>query len=104
MTDSFGPACKIVVGARSLRSSSARSEGNGLARLAPNEGRARVHDGWGRVLPAIDSKTGQTVGEFDLGQIAYANPVTYRTREGEGVVVIATGAGATSKLVGFGVP
>jgi len=59
--------------------------------------------GGGRVRYAIDSKTGETVREFDLDQIAYANPVTYRTREGKQVLVSATGAGATSKLVGFAV-
>jgi quinoprotein glucose dehydrogenase len=60
--------------------------------------------GGGRVLYAIDSRTGRTLWEYDLAQVAYANPMTYRTRAGKQVVVIATGAGATSKLVAFAVP
>ena len=60
--------------------------------------------GGGRVLYAIDSKTGQTVWEHDLGQIAYANPMTYRDRNGRQFVVIATGAGAQATLVAFALP
>ena len=60
--------------------------------------------GGGRVLYAIDSKSGKTLWEYDLGQVAYANPMTYRTREGKQVVVIATGANTTSKLVAFALP
>jgi len=60
--------------------------------------------GGGRVLYALDSRTGATLWEFDLGQVAYANPMTYRTRAGKQVLVIATGAGTTSKLVTFAVP
>ena len=57
--------------------------------------------GGGRTLYAIDAKTGATVWEYDLGQQAYANPMTYRTRTGEQMIAIATGGGATSKLVVF---
>ncbi len=57
--------------------------------------------GGGRVLYAIDSKTGQTLWEFDLGQQAYANPMTYRTRGGKQFIVIATGSGSTSRLMAF---
>lgn len=57
--------------------------------------------GGGRVLYAIDSKSGATLWEYDLGQQAYANPMTYRTREGRQYVVIATGSGTTSRLVAF---
>ena len=57
--------------------------------------------GGGRVLYAIDSKTGKTLWEYDLGRQAYANPMTYRTREGKQFIVIATGAGPTSRLVAF---
>ena len=57
--------------------------------------------GGGRVLYAIDSRSGNTVWEYDLGQIAYSNPMTYRTREGKQFLVIATGGGANSKLVAF---
>jgi glucose dehydrogenase len=60
--------------------------------------------GGGRVLYAIDSKSGKTLWEYDLGQVGYANPMTYRTREGKQFVVIATGGGATSKLVAFALP
>ncbi len=60
--------------------------------------------GGGRVLYAIDSKTGQTVWEHDLGQIAYANPMTYRDRNGRQFVVIATGAGTQATLVAFALP
>jgi quinoprotein glucose dehydrogenase len=60
--------------------------------------------GGGRVLYAIDSKSGKTLWEYDLGQVGYANPMTYRTREGKQVVVIATGGGTTSKLVAFALP
>ena len=58
--------------------------------------------GGGRVLYAIDSRTGATVWEHDLGQVAYANPMTYRTRGGNQYLAIATGAGATARLVVFG--
>lgn len=58
--------------------------------------------GGGRVLYAIDAKTGATVWEHDLGQQAYSNPMTYRTREGKQFIAIATGSGTTSKLVVFG--
>jgi quinoprotein glucose dehydrogenase len=57
--------------------------------------------GGGRVLYAIDARTGKTLWEYDLGQVAYANPMTYRTREGRQFLVIATGAGQTAKLVAF---
>ncbi len=57
--------------------------------------------GGGRVLYAIDSKTGRTLWEYDLGQQAYANPMTYRTRDGRQFIAIATGSGTTSKLVVF---
>jgi glucose dehydrogenase len=57
--------------------------------------------GGGRVLHAIDTRTGVTLWEHDLGQPAYANPMTYRATDGEQYVAIATGGGATSKLVVF---
>lgn len=55
--------------------------------------------GGGRVLYAIDTRTGVTLWELDLGQAAYANPMTYRTCDGRQFVAIATGGGATSRLV-----
>ena len=57
--------------------------------------------GGGRALYAIDSQTGKTLWEYDLGQQGYSNPMTYRTRAGKQYVVVATGAGTTSKLVAF---
>jgi quinoprotein glucose dehydrogenase len=57
--------------------------------------------GGGNVLYAIDSRTGETLWEYNLGQVAYANPMTYRTRGGRQFVVIATGSGANAKLVAF---
>jgi quinoprotein glucose dehydrogenase len=57
--------------------------------------------GGGRVLYAIDSRNGSTLWEYDLGRQAYANPMTYRTRDGKQIVVIATGAGPTARLVAF---
>lgn len=57
--------------------------------------------GGGRALYAIDAKTGATLWERDLGQQAYSNPMTYRTREGKQFIAIATGSGTTSKLVVF---
>jgi quinoprotein glucose dehydrogenase len=57
--------------------------------------------GGGRVLYAIDSQTGVTLWEHDFGQDAYSNPMTYRTRSGRQFVAIATGAGATQRLVVF---
>lgn len=57
--------------------------------------------GGGRVLYAIDSRTGAYLAEWELGQIGYANPMTYRTSNGRQYIVIATGAGATAKLMAF---
>ena len=60
--------------------------------------------GGGRVLHAIDTRTGVTLLELDLGQAAYANPMTYRASDGKQYVAIATGAGTTSKLVVLSLP
>jgi quinoprotein glucose dehydrogenase len=60
--------------------------------------------GGGRVLYAIDTRDGSVVWEHDLGQVAYANPMTYRTRAGRQFVVIATGAGGTTRLVAMSLP
>jgi quinoprotein glucose dehydrogenase len=57
--------------------------------------------GGGRVIYAIDAKTGAYLWEHDLGQVAYANPVTFRTRAGKQFVLISTGGGTSSKLVAF---
>jgi quinoprotein glucose dehydrogenase len=60
--------------------------------------------GGGSTLYAIDTRDGHTVWQFDLGQRAYANPMTYRTRGGRQFVVIATGAGAGASLRAFALP
>jgi quinoprotein glucose dehydrogenase len=60
--------------------------------------------GGGRTLYAIDSRTGEYKWEHDLGQVAYSNPMTFRSRAGKQYIVIATGAGTTSKLVAFALP
>ena len=57
--------------------------------------------GGGRVLCAIDSRNGKTLWEYDLGQVAYANPMAYSTSDGRQFVVIATGSGSNAKLVAF---
>ena len=60
--------------------------------------------GGGSSLYAIDSGTGATLWSAELGQNAYAVPVTYKTRSGKQFVVIATGAATGAKLVAFALP
>jgi len=60
--------------------------------------------GGGRVLHAMDARTGATRWEHDLGQNGVANPMTYRTREGRQFLVIATGIGPAARLVAFALP
>ena len=60
--------------------------------------------GGGTTLYAIDSRTGATLWQADLGQIGYAVPMTYRTRAGRQFVVIATGSGAGASLQAFALP
>ena len=50
-------------------------------------------------LTAINSRTGETIWELDLGQVAYANPMTYWSRGGRQLVVIATGPARTETLL-----
>jgi quinoprotein glucose dehydrogenase len=57
--------------------------------------------GGGRVLYAIDSRTGASLWQYDLGQQGYANPMTYRAKDGKQYIVIATGGGSTSRLMAF---
>jgi Glucose dehydrogenase len=57
--------------------------------------------GGGSTLYAIDTQNGATLWSADLGQNAYAVPMTYRTKAGKQFVVIATGAGTGAKLVAF---
>jgi len=59
--------------------------------------------GGGATLYAIDPETGATLWSADLGQNAYAVPMTYRTKAGKQFVVIATGAATGAKLVAFAV-
>ncbi|MBC7897481.1 MAG: pyrroloquinoline quinone-dependent dehydrogenase [Cytophagaceae bacterium] len=60
--------------------------------------------GGGDVLYAIDSRTGAVAWEQPLGRVAYANPMTYRTKAGRQFVVVATGAGAATRLAAFAIP
>ena len=57
--------------------------------------------GGGSRLYAVDTENGSARWHFDLGQRAYANPMTYRTRTGRQFVVVATGAGANARLQAF---
>ena len=56
------------------------------------------------MLYAIDAKTGAYLWEHDLGQVAYSNTINFRTLAGKQFVIVATGAGATSRLVAFTLP
>jgi len=49
--------------------------------------------GGGNALWAIDAATGRELWSHDFGKQAYANPMTYRARDGRQYVVVATGAG-----------
>ena len=60
--------------------------------------------GGGDVLYAIDSETGEELWSADLGQGAYANPMTFRSGDGRQFVVIATGRGAGASLRAFALP
>jgi quinoprotein glucose dehydrogenase len=57
--------------------------------------------GGGSNLYAVDTKDGSVRWTTDLGQRAYANPMTYRTRNGIQFLVIATGAGEGATLQAF---
>ncbi|MCC6316722.1 MAG: pyrroloquinoline quinone-dependent dehydrogenase [Gemmatimonadaceae bacterium] len=59
--------------------------------------------GGGSVLYAIDVRNGTVAWQGQLEQDGYANPMTYRTRAGRQFVVVATGAGATARLVAFAI-
>jgi len=60
--------------------------------------------GGGRVLYALDARTGATLWSWDLGRVGYANPMTYRTATGRQFVVVATGRGVDATLVAFAIP
>ena len=53
-------------------------------------------------LYAFDKRTGEEVWRVPTPYIVHANPVTYRTRSGRQLIVVATGAGADAALVAFG--
>ena len=57
--------------------------------------------GGGSSLYAVDTRDGAVRWTSDLGQRAYANPMTYRTRNGIQFLVIATGAGEGATLQAF---
>ena len=57
--------------------------------------------GGGSTLYAVDTRDGAVRWSADLGQRAYANPMTYRTRSGIQFVVIATGSGEGATLQAF---
>lgn len=60
--------------------------------------------GGGSSLYAIDTRDGSSLWSADLGQSAYAVPMTYRTTAGKQFVVVATGATTGAKLVAFALP
>jgi quinoprotein glucose dehydrogenase len=60
--------------------------------------------GGGATLYAVDTRDGSVAWSADLGQNAYAVPMTYRTRGGRQFVVIATGAATGARLVAFALP
>ena len=60
--------------------------------------------GGGSILYAVDTRDGSVRRSIDLGQRAYANPMTYRTRNGTQFVVIATGSGEGATLQAFSLP
>lgn len=57
--------------------------------------------GGGATLYAVDTRNGAVRWSTALGQRAYSNPMTYRTRNGTQFVVIATGAGEGATLQAF---
>lgn len=60
--------------------------------------------GGGSVLYAIDSREGRTLWSAHLGQSAYSVPMTYRTRAGRQIVVVAVGGANGAKLMAFAIP
>jgi len=60
--------------------------------------------GGGNTFYAVDTQDGSVRWSTDLGQRAYSNPMTYRTRRGTQFVVIATGAGTGASLQAFALP
>ena len=57
--------------------------------------------GGGNVLYALDTRNGTILWQHDLGDRAYSVPMTFQTRSGEQLVVIAVGGARGAKLVAF---
>jgi quinoprotein glucose dehydrogenase len=57
--------------------------------------------GGGTVLYALDARDGRVVWQHDFAEIAYAVPMTFRSKAGNQYVVIAVGVGASSRIVAF---
>ena len=57
--------------------------------------------GGGDVLYAIESSSGRMLWSADLGQMGYANPMIFESRNGRPYVVIATGNGRGASLRAF---
>ena len=57
-------------------------------------------------LYAYDKKTGELVWQAELGGGGFGNPITYRTKSGKQLIVIATSQsdGTAPKLIAFGLP
>ena len=60
--------------------------------------------GGGDALYAFDAETGQELWSGELGQVGYANPMTYRTSDGKQFVAISTGRGGGTRLMAFALP
>ncbi len=60
--------------------------------------------GGGHVFYALDARTGAVLWSAPLGQVGWANPMTYRTAAGRQFVLIATGRGDGAKLMAFALP
>ncbi|MYC90487.1 MAG: pyrroloquinoline quinone-dependent dehydrogenase [Gemmatimonadetes bacterium] len=56
------------------------------------------------VLYAFDASDGEVLWEGRLPAPGYANPMTFRTRDGRQLVVVATGGREGGTLVAFGLP
>ena len=57
-------------------------------------------------LYVYDKKTGELVWQAELGGGGFGNPITYRTKSGKQLIVIATSQsdGTAPKLIAFGLP
>ena len=56
------------------------------------------------VLYAFDAHSGHVLWEGRLPAPGYANPMTFRTRSGRQLVVVATGGAEGGTLMAFGLP